>query len=468
MPFGSKAKSITPTPCGYERAILNEVSMLLDYVAGCPAKTLHDLKVAVDPARRDIVMPAPAVLSRIAMIESRLDCETDPNVRADNSSFLLLVRDALNAMVNPACGLTVAYTAMVVGNRRGEAVRSRAVLAERAYAGLGFAARMHRWGQRVLLGIALLITVVAVSDSAKVALGKSLLHNLLDLRAKQADILRETVKLEEALAQPNAPALPFFQLVSNDASAAGAMRLTIRLCDRPGLLFSALTTTGSANQFLKVAAAGNSVFESAAQQDVCDRDKQLADSFYLAHKAINAYVEDWPAVAGSGFNLLATAVRMVGSVGQGVCGLFGLSCVGHANPIAALIQDDKDKHADSELLIAPVLVVLGNYVLPVIFAVLGAAAFVILDYYSKLRDSLLGPRDHVLSWIRLVLGSVIGACIGLFFSSYGPQAPGLQADVIGALTLTASGVAFLAGFGVEGVFAMLGTLVKRVFGGAAT
>lgn len=39
--------------------------------------------------------------------------------------------------------------------------------------------------------------------------------------------------------------------------------------------------------------------------------------------------------------------------------------------------------------------------------------------------------------------------------------------MIGALTLTASGVGFLAGFGVEGVFAMLGMLVKRVFGSEA-
>lgn len=66
-----------------------------------------------------------------------------------------------------------------------------------------------------------------------------------------------------------------------------------------------------------------------------------------------------------------------------------------------------------------------------------------------------------------MLGSVIGACIGLFFTAYGPQAAGFQTDVIGALTLTASGVGFLAGFGVKGVFAMLGTLVRRIFGGEA-
>ena len=460
---------------GYERAIVDEVSMLLDYVAGCPTQTLHNLAVTPDQGRIDLgkptaTMPVPTVLSELATIKGHLDNKPDATITSSELSFLFLVRDALNTLVKPASGLTVAYTAMVVGNRRGEAVKSRAVLAEQAYAGLRRTARWHRLGHRLLLVSALLLTATAVWDSARVALGKSLLHNLSDLRAKQADIFREAVKLEEAFAQPNAPVLPLIHHAGKSGEAGGPVRLTVRLCDRPKLLLSASAEAPLPSQPLRDAAADNAVFESAAQQDICDRDKLLANSFYLAHGAIDAYAADWPAVAGGGFNVLATVVRLASSGGQQLCAWVGMSCASHPDPIAALIRNEKDgdgKRADSELLIAPVLVVLGNYVLPVVFAMLGAAAFVILDFYSKLRDSLLGPRDHVLSWIRLVLGSVIGACIGLFFSSYGPHAPGPQADLIGALTLTASGVAFLAGFGVEGVFAMLGTLVQRVFGGRA-
>ena len=466
MAITDGARPVTPTSEGYEHAILKEVLMLLDYVAGCPAMTIHNLRLFADPHDANAVMPVRVFLGEMARIEARIDTETDLAQRANDAALLLLARDALTTLINPASGLTVAYTAMVVGNRRGDDVRSRAVLAERAYAGLARSARLHRVGQRVLLGIALLITVVAVWDSSKVALGRSLLHNLADLRAKQAEIFRETVRLEASTARPNALTMSLFHLAGRNLSAADASPLTVRFCDRPRLLFSALATTASDAQFDRIAGAQDAVFESAEQQDVCDRDKVLAGSFHLAHQAINAYAKDWPAVAGGGFELVSTAVRLIGGIGEGACRLVGASCETHPDPMAGLVGDAS--HEDSELLIAPVLAVLGNYVLPVTFALLGAAAFVVLEFYSKLRQSLLEPRDHVLSWIRLVLGGVIGTCIGLFFSSYAPQSPSVQTDVAGVLTLTASGISFLAGFGVEGVFTMLGALVRRVFGSHST
>ncbi len=434
-----QSQAVTPSSVGYERAILDEVAMLLDYVAGCPAKTLLDLEVFDDAAASGRATPVPAVLARITGLQADLDNVGDGAVAPPDISFLLLARDALNALIRPASGLTVAYTAMVVGNRRGEAVRSRAVLAERAYAGLGPGARLHRFGQYALLAFALLITIVTVWDSTKVALGKSLLHNLVDLRAKQEEVSREKARLEQVLVQPG-------------VLAAG---LTIRLCDRSRLLFFALPNADGDNHALLDAAAQDAVFGSPAEQDVCDRDRQLGDSFFLAHEAVNAYVTDWPAMAGAGFDFLATILR---AVSHALC----TTCQTHADPIVPLAADPI--HVDSELLVAPILVVLGNYVLPVLFAMLGAAAFVILDFYGKLRQSLLAPDDHIQSWIRLVLGSVIGACIGLFFSASEPVAASLQPDLIGSLTLTASGVSFLAGFGVEGVFVLLRTLVKRVFG----
>ena len=125
---------------------------------------------------------------------------------------------------------------------------------------------------------------------------------------------------------------------------------------------------------------------------------------------------------------------------------------------------------DVEFIIAPMLLVWGNYVLPIIFGLLGALMFVILDLYGKLKESRLDPRDNALSWLRLVLGLATGACIGLFMSSYGPvagptsaMASGTASGLASSLTLSASGLAFLAEFGVEGVFRMLQALVTRVF-----
>lgn len=65
------------------------------------------------------------------------------------------------------------------------------------------------------------------------------------------------------------------------------------------------------------------------------------------------------------------------------------------------------------------------------------------------------------------MGLIVGACVGLFFSSAGPMPGTLSsspaAALVSSLTLTASGVAFLAGFGVETVFTMLQSLIDRVF-----
>jgi hypothetical protein len=105
--------------------------------------------------------------------------------------------------------------------------------------------------------------------------------------------------------------------------------------------------------------------------------------------------------------------------------------------------------------------VLTSSVLPLVYGVLGAGAAVVRNIWAKMKDSLLSPRDIILSWGQLALGAVIGASIGLFItpSGVGSQTSGLAS----AITLTPSALSFIAGFGVEGVFVMLESLIKRVF-----
>jgi hypothetical protein len=120
-------------------------------------------------------------------------------------------------------------------------------------------------------------------------------------------------------------------------------------------------------------------------------------------------------------------------------------------------------HENNEAQWAAVVVeVLSTAVPPLFYAFLGAGAAVVRDIWGKMRDSLLSPRDLNLSLGRLALGAVIGACISLFIV---PSGAGSQSGVglTGSGTLTASALSFVAGFGVEGVFAMLESLIKRVF-----
>ena len=112
---------------------------------------------------------------------------------------------------------------------------------------------------------------------------------------------------------------------------------------------------------------------------------------------------------------------------------------------------------------ADLLAILGNYVLPIMYGLLGAAAAVILNVNQKIRSCRLKPRDCRMSVVQLVLGVITGACIGLFLTPCGATASGTPLSG-GNVALSASALSFLAGFGVEGVFKMIQNLLTTVFG----
>lgn len=111
---------------------------------------------------------------------------------------------------------------------------------------------------------------------------------------------------------------------------------------------------------------------------------------------------------------------------------------------------------------AALLGVLASNILPIFYGLLGAGAAVVRLVSQKMRDSLLAPRDILLAYVQLALGAVIGACIGLFVSSEG-NAAATAGGLLGSVPLSASALCFIAGFGVEGVFQALESLIRRVF-----
>ncbi len=80
-----------------------------------------------------------------------------------------------------------------------------------------------------------------------------------------------------------------------------------------------------------------------------------------------------------------------------------------------------------------------------------------------MRDSLLTPRDLRLAWGQLALGAVIGTCIGLFITPGAGSVQDGAALFYGPVALSASALSFIAGFGVEGVFQSMESLIRRVF-----
>jgi hypothetical protein len=424
----------------YLRATLSEIRMLVDYVASSSVRTLDELKIYDPGSNPPVELNAGQLLVRLDEIEART---TEQTYTSSDLALIQVTRDTLGRMVRPSSGLTVAYTALVVGNRRGRKSESRATLAQQAYPGLVSTAIVHRWAQRIVLAIAVIVTLAAVWESAKVALGKSLLQSLAAMRTQQTAIDEEGVRLETTLDK-----LPDGTLTLDTMTDRGrVVPAAFALCDRSKALAHYLRADNLPKDNNGIPLRLDS---SPLVRDLCGRNSVLVSNIGIAHEDLIQYRTYWPGMVGSMFDLVAQIASIP-------CHL--LACRPTPRVLLSKGQDDV------EFLVAPTLLVWGNYILPVIFGFLGAAIFVILDFFGKIRDNRLGPRDNVLSWIRLVLGLVTGSAVGLFFSAYSPaQVPATgAADLIGSLTLSASGVAFLAGFGVEGVFTMLESLVGRVF-----
>jgi hypothetical protein len=109
-----------------------------------------------------------------------------------------------------------------------------------------------------------------------------------------------------------------------------------------------------------------------------------------------------------------------------------------------------------------VLTLFGTYVLPSMFGLLGTMAAVVRAVQAKARDSLLGPRDFSLSLLGLLTGPLAGLAVGLFYTPSAAAAQG-AAGLAGTVTLTVSGLGFLAGYGSDAFFKLLDALLVRVF-----
>ena len=427
---------LSPTDAAARRAeterhqlhgLIDEIWMMVDYVAGRPQERLDKIVVA-NPQEPGTNFTPELLLREVSDTQARLDAG---NPGPYDRPAMQIVRDALNSLVFPASGLTIAYTTMVVGPLRGRG--SRFSLAKHAYPMLVRWAVFHRSMQTVLLLVAVAVTFLAAWESAKIALGEALLQNLDTLRAQQVTLNADMHKLDLSLTDPGT------RLDAAKLLAGGEAPLSaFRVCDR-ALVLMARVKGNSAPAF--------PLYATADERDLCGKDDVLRAKLDIVRSDLKLYKVDWPAMVGSGFALTHDFTTGVASWLRGTQ---------TTQPEAA--------SSDIEFQVAPVLLVWGNFILPLIFSFIGSAIFVILDHSNKIRASILHPRDKFLAVVRLALGLVVGACVGLFFSANGtpPSASGAT-NLISSLTLTASGVAFLAGFGVETVFSLLQATIDRVF-----
>jgi hypothetical protein len=82
-----------------------------------------------------------------------------------------------------------------------------------------------------------------------------------------------------------------------------------------------------------------------------------------------------------------------------------------------------------------------SFILPILFGLLGATAFVVRHVLQQIREgSFIPTSSRPRDLVRLMLGALMGVVVGLF------------ADLSIKLSLPPLAIAFLAGYGVESLF----------------
>jgi hypothetical protein len=93
--------------------------------------------------------------------------------------------------------------------------------------------------------------------------------------------------------------------------------------------------------------------------------------------------------------------------------------------------------------------IIASYVLPILFGTIGAVAYVIRAISDQIRNTTFTGSSPIRHVMRVMLGALMGAVIGLFST--------LSAQI----NLSPLALAFLSGYGVEAVFSMFDGVVAR-------
>lgn len=392
-----------------------EVQLLIDFLSGNPTRRLPD-EASAEAAGlpRDWVEQ----VCQITWPPSE-----SAGSQADQEALLVRVKDYLNALATPANGFSVAFTLLVTqeddsiaaksgrrrkseeighGMKQSALTESRGSLASKAYPDLVSKSRTFRRGMWwIAIGLAIWLGFTCLL-SWDIAIGNS---NLAQLTAAQAEWASAQAKVVDAQSAQLA--------TSGKAETAGLQRQTplstpsVTYCDEPKILPPVVANN------IKLP-----VYSSANQFDLCGRLEKAEEKLRAAQSNVRGWL--W-------------------------------------------FAPDARAEDDQAALYATALAnMLGSGVLPICYGFLGAGAAVLRLLSKRMRNSLLTPRDLSLALQQLALGAVVGACIGLFVA--GPTSQGTpQTGLLGPVSLSASALSFIAGFGVDAVFSALEMLIARIF-----
>jgi len=437
---------------------LNEVHLLLDFVSGRNDKSLVALTGIPDPAGPGSGgVSAPLswdqVVDRICAI--RFPPEGTPESTAQDAAFLLMVKDRLNGIAEPAKGLSIAYTAM--------------------FSGVALSGRAHAKSIR---------RTEPPSPTDSHAEGEKGRHEYHDFKRNPPSYAREAYPNLEPLARQFKrffDALPWLALVWAlitglvywDTALSNSILQQIAKADMD--VVSLLQN----NPTLSLAdGVCPRQIPSASQAIPCQKLQTLRLQQALAREDLAALASDhWGRHAIGTVTRMFAPAELFDTAGHGCFSTFAATIGGAlppAEPTSPSAQPSLPvylravKYCEAfspsalEQMAAAVTSVFSIYVVPMMFGLLGTLAGLVRAITWKVRESTLSPRDHRLFLATIPLGVVAGLTIGLIFSSpgaYSQTVTGLPQSI----TLSAAAFAFLAGYGADSFFVMIDNLLKRIF-----
>jgi hypothetical protein len=434
---------------------LNEVHLLIDFVTGRADRSLSTLSMP-DPGNPAKTLTSGEVIKAIA--EMRYPPKGTDAVNARNAAILLVAKDQLSALATPATGLTIAYTRLFIGEEAGvpfwSAFRRRAEpgrnrerhhdiridLAQRSFPSLqAHAGKFRRWRDRLALFSLfwLILTALAYWDAG---LGRTALERLDQDWKTVVGELNNNPALIRCEAGKTESAERVADLQANDIAFREQFA-----CRKYNYLRVTAQTAGW--EVKDVFHCGNMGLAQLAHV--------WCWNWLLSGSAVNRDTYDNPEPApGDARQVQARVQATAETVGQKL----GQAPADTGTQVSQYAKANVAYWQTA----TSILSVFTAYILPMMFALLGTLIGAFRAILNRIRANELAPRDLVRMKIGIPTGLVAGIAVGLFL---GPSSVPVQGagGVSGQLTLTASGLGFLAGYASQSFFGFLDNIIRNIF-----
>ena len=445
---------------------LDEVYLLLDFIAGRPDRNVSSLEIELSEEVDNNAVPGKKILQKVTLgapeIVKRISKLRFPEgsavQRSEDAAFVLIAKDRLSAFAYPATAQSIAFTYFVTetmatasrigGLRQVEHVQAHAVdgtrgsVVRRVYPELKAMADAFCRARWWTILFTLVLAIIGALLLAETTYGGQLAARLQAAKrdaSAAADAVYTAYDTQNPIAGQSGRPRP-----------AGVRAICLASAEQGGSPVSQATPAGAEPAATKPPSQGGDTTSRFAR--LCGEYAYSQASFDNAISDMDAYARSWPVH-------LFRWVTPIHDIGDKKCLAFR---PGETNTAE---QKPEEKTCGPRQEMGPSVSVMvsgfANLILPLIFGVIGALSATIRRVQTKIADSILVPRDRSLLLFQVMLGVVAGGSVALFVDP-----AKVAAEITSGhptLSVSAAGIAFLAGYGAPAFFLMLDKLLARIF-----